>query len=190
VDVGKGGEVVIHLAIDNPQAVPVQSWDIVLAFDPAVFSSPACVDGDFPPAGLKSAAIIGPGMLQISKIAFTPTAATSGVLADVTFSIDLPAAVSAGMSVFSIEPTEIVVNDGMIRLYGEGPSEDLLTQDANVFASDLDVSGDGAIDLNDVYAWQAVPSDVNQDAVIDDADRLTLLGCLRSGEAADVLTPP
>lgn len=189
VDVGKGGDVVVRLAIDNPQAIPVQSWDIVLEYDPAVFGSPACVDGDFPPVGLKSAAIIGPGMLQISKIAFAPTSAASGVLADVTFSINLPGAVSAGAAVFSIQPTEIVVNDGMIRLYPQPPSETLLTQDANVFASDLDVSGDGVIDLNDVYAWQALPSDVNQDAVIDDADRLTLLGCLRSGETADVLAP-
>ncbi len=187
-DVGKGGALAVSLDIENPSAVPILSWTVNIRYNELAFLNADCIDGDFPPSGFKIMSELEPGLLQIGKISATASSLTTGHLGDLTFDIDIPAAVTMGAGAFTIEFIEIVVNDGMIRVYGALPQDTLFMADAPVIASDLDVNLNGVVDLDDLYQWHLTPIDVDQSGLTNDGDRERLSDCLRSGEQDDLLT--
>lgn len=188
-DVGKGGTLTLTGRISNPNAVPVVGWGGAITYDQAVFSNPQCFVGTFPAGSLKLADTTDDGAIEISNIAAIADSSPNGTLFTLKFDIDIEAAVSAGGAQFALTNASIVVNvGGVIRNYG-APGETIVLQGAVVQASDLDVNGDGEVDLDDLYAWHLTPSDVDRNAVTNDADRRRLLDCLRSGEQHDVLPP-
>lgn|GEM_PF-6794600 len=189
-DVGKGGVVSVSLDLDNPDAVPIVAWTINIRYDDSAFLNFLYLDGDFPPSGFKIMSVLEPGLIQVGKVSGGPTTLTSGHLGDLTFDIDLPAAVAMNSGAFVIEFIEIVVDDGAVRVYGSMPSDTLVTSDAQVIASDLDVNLDSIVNLDDLYQWHLTPIDVNQSGAINDADRIRLSNCIRGGEQVDMLTEP
>lgn len=54
-------------------------------------------------------------------------------------------------------------------------------------AGTFDVSGDGHLTADDLYAWEAAPTDLNADGQTDGADRAYLARAVRWGEAGSVL---
>jgi Ca2+-binding EF-hand superfamily protein len=54
---------------------------------------------------------------------------------------------------------------------------------------DLDLNGDGVIDVDDLHAWYANQRDVNRDGVIDLADRDLLQQVIRDGELGHMVQP-
>ncbi|MCB9847579.1 MAG: matrixin family metalloprotease [Phycisphaeraceae bacterium] len=187
-DVGKGGQLEVALAIDNPDAIPVLSWTLNIRYDENAFLNAGCIDGNFPPFGFKIMSELEPGLIQIGKISATASALTAGDLGTLTFDIDIPQAVAMASGAFVIEYIEVVVNDGAIRVYGMMPDDNVFLSDAQVIASDLDVNLDSVVNLDDLYQWHLTPIDVNQSGATDDADRESLSDCLRAGELNDLLT--
>lgn len=187
-DVGKGGQLHVELAVENPNAVPILSWTLDIRYNDAAFLNADCIDGDFPPSGFKIMSELEPGLVQVGKISATASTLTSGDLGTLTFDIDLPASVAMGSGAFEIEFIQVVVNDGVIRAYGMGPGENVFLNDAPIIASDLDVNLDSVVDLNDLYQWHLTPNDVDQSGAINDNDRERLSDCIRSDEQADLLT--
>jgi hypothetical protein len=60
---------------------------------------------------------------------------------------------------------------------------------ARVQRSSEDVNSDGAVTVDDVYAWERTPVDVNRNSVIDAADRLFILRAIRAAERTGTFTP-
>jgi hypothetical protein len=54
----------------------------------------------------------------------------------------------------------------------------------------LDINGDRSLDLSDVYALHAEPSDVNADSVTDERDRLLVSSLVRASERLRLLREP
>lgn len=54
---------------------------------------------------------------------------------------------------------------------------------------DLDLNGDGVVDVDDLHAWYANQRDVNRDGVIDLADRDLLQQIIRDGELGHMVRP-
>jgi len=187
-DVGKGGSLAVSLNLENPSAIPILSWTVNIRYDESAFLNADCIDGEFPPSGFKIMSELEPGLLQIGKISASPSSLTTGHLGDLTFDIDIPAAVTMGAGAFVIEFIEVVVNDGMIRVYGSLPQDTVFLADAQVIASDLDVDLNGVVNLDDLYQWHLTPIDVDQSGLTNDGDRERLSDCLRSGEQDDLLT--
>lgn len=187
-DVGKGGQLLVSMGLENPDAIPILSWTVNIRYNDAAFLNVDCIDGDFPPSGFKIMSEIEPGLIQVGKISASASTLTLGNLGDLTFDIDIPAAVAMESGDFVIEFIEVVINDGMIRAYGMGPDDNVFLNDAPVIASDLDVNLDSVVDLNDLYQWHSTPIDVDQSGAINDDDRERLSDCLRSGEQTDLLT--
>jgi hypothetical protein len=51
---------------------------------------------------------------------------------------------------------------------------------------DYDVNNDGLVDIEDLYSWHALATDVNGNGVINGTDRDALVAELRRVETADV----
>ncbi len=189
-DIGKGGLAEVLFTIENPDAAQVLSWDIVLSYDDAILLNPTCELGEFPPNAIKIMTT-SPGEIRLCVISSGGTFDTTGELARIAFDVDLPMAAAAGSADFVISTMDVVINDGgTIRLFGDQPGEQLITVDDSVIASDLDATGDGVFNMNDIYAWHATPTDVNQDGSIDDDDRQQMVRCWREDEQADMLAIP
>jgi hypothetical protein len=55
--------------------------------------------------------------------------------------------------------------------------------------SSEDINGDGAVTIDDLYAWEASPTDVNRNGTTDAADRLLVQRAIRSPERTMMLMP-
>lgn len=55
---------------------------------------------------------------------------------------------------------------------------------ARLVRSSDDANGDGAVDIEDLYAWESAPTDVNNDGGADGADRALIERSLRAVDAA------
>jgi len=190
-DVGVGGPLEIAIEIENPQNVQIVSWELDLAYDAAPFTPSEFLIGDFLPQPLPIFDLADDGAVDLTVISATDTTASSGLLGRVVFDVDLPAAVANVNSPFTIMNAHVIIDlAGQVVEFGGRPEETLIIEDASVFASDLDVTGNGVVNLFDLYAWHEGMIDVDQDGSIDDADRVLLVERLREGEVADIVAGP
>ncbi len=60
---------------------------------------------------------------------------------------------------------------------------------ARVARSSEDINNDGRVTIDDVYAWERAPVDVNRNLVTDAADRLFILRAVRAPERTNTFTP-
>lgn len=187
-DVGKGGEAQVSFDLENLNAIPILSWTINVRFNEDAFVKTSCANVDFPPEGFKIMSELEPGLIQFGKISATASGLTTGSLGDLIFDIDITEVVSMQVGAFVIEFIEVVVDDGMIRVYGTNPGDNVFLSDAPFIASDLDVNFDGVVNQDDLYQWHLTPIDVDNSGSVDDVDRERLSDCLRSGEQVDMLT--
>lgn len=59
---------------------------------------------------------------------------------------------------------------------------------ARPFRTSEDINRDGRVDIDDLYAWEASPADVDRNGSTNAADRAFVVNALRSWERADMLT--
>jgi hypothetical protein len=57
---------------------------------------------------------------------------------------------------------------------------------ARAFRSSEDINRDTRVTVDDLYTWEAAPTDVNGDGSINATDRQFVVDALRSWERADV----
>jgi hypothetical protein len=57
------------------------------------------------------------------------------------------------------------------------------------FRTSEDITGDGRVNIDDLYAWEASPADVNRNGTTDAADRAFVVAAVRSWERSDLQTP-
>lgn len=185
-DIGKGGTVRLDLALANAGLAPIQSWQLALLYDPAVFLNARRLPGAFPPDGLPIDNLATPGLALLGVLGASPATTAAGVIASLEFDVSLPDAVDAVMSVLAIQDAEVVVNlGGQIVVFGTQPGQTLTLVDGSAFASDLDADSDGVVRLDDLYAWALSPIDTDRDGDVDADDRRRMVECLRSGEATE-----
>lgn len=70
---------------------------------------------------------------------------------------------------------------------GERSTEIGGVSDARPDPLHFDVDGSGGVDVEDLYAWHASPSDVSGEGVSDTIDRWMIELCARAGERGDVI---
>lgn len=57
---------------------------------------------------------------------------------------------------------------------------------ARIVRSTEDINGDGVVDVEDLYAWEKSPTDINLNGTANNADRLILMGTVRAFERVDM----
>ncbi|MEM8836001.1 MAG: matrixin family metalloprotease [Planctomycetota bacterium] len=195
-DIGLGGQVKVRLMADNPQAVLISGFDVTLSYDPSVFGSAACHEGDFIADGLFGSFPNGSaGTIRLTElVGFEyPTNATAGELASATFTMDLAAGVDARDVTFAVSAAEIVAACPVNRVYASGAFDEVLTlTPLNLVVNDYDADRNGAVEFEDLYSYFDAPFDVDRDDVVTPTDAEALRDVLRLGEVADTLTdqPP
>lgn len=190
-DAGLGTTLSLTLSASNPQARPIGAWDIDVAYQQGVFSNPRITNGTLLAGGAWLAPNPTGGVLRFSKIGIGVTdTSTSGTFGTIVFDVDLAALAALGPSVsFPVADVQIVVTQPTIHNYGwPALQETLIVQQPSVQAFRYEATGDGVIDVRDLYQFNAAPFDVNKNGVTNPADRVLLQEAVRSGESQDVQT--
>jgi hypothetical protein len=76
--------------------------------------------------------------------------------------------------------------DGAQGVFGEVSCEIGAVADARADPLRFDVDASGAVDVEDLYAWHAAPSDLSGEGDADADDAALLARCVRAGETADM----
>jgi hypothetical protein len=89
----------------------------------------------------------------------------------------------------SMDTTAIGVRSGTLMIATDDPENPtIIVQLSGTIASpvDFDVNNDGVVNVEDLYAWFGLPTDVDGDGMVNTADRAALLYELRRLELEDV----
>ncbi len=195
-DIGLGGTVDLYLTIDNPDAMSVLGFDFRLNFNKNVLLNPRYVAGrDFlvgqPQIPLTVTSVDAvTNSMRVGAIGFTEDSQTSGILAVIRFDIDLVAADAVPSVSFPYTQEDVVVADPYPHNFGLDPNlpeETLNFSAVTALAYRLDVDGDHMVTLNDLYAWNLAPVDVNKDGSTTTGDQWSLKYTLRGGELLDMV---
>lgn len=185
----------LTLSVDNPDAISISGWDILISYNPAVFSSPQVTNGTLLPLGSWAGTGSSPGVFRFAKLGFPPgDQSTSGTLGTVTFTVNLQAAALTPATIsFPYNQTNLAVVDPinqMIRIYGAAPGDNLSAPTPEAMSYFYDLNADGCVSVEDAYTYAAVPADVSKNGNITDFDRRALNDGIRYREPASLLPAP
>ncbi len=191
-DCGLSKEFSLTLSVDNPDAISISGWDILITYNPAVFSNPQVTNGTLLPSGSWATTGSSPGVFRFAKLGFPPgDQSATGTLGTVTFDVNLPAAALTPATVnFPYTQISIAVVDPinqMIRIYGSAPGDVLTAPVPEVMSYFYDVDGDSCVNVEDAYAYAAAPVDVSKNGSVSDFDRRALNDGIRFWEPASLL---
>lgn len=195
-DIGLGGTVDLYITIDNPDAQNVLGFDFRLNYNKNVLLNPRYASGrDFlvgqPLIPLTTTVVDATtNSMRIGAIGFTQDSAPSGILAVVRFDIDLIAADAVASVSFPPTQVDVVVADPYPHNFGLDPNlpeESLTFNAATALVYRLDVDGDHLVTIDDLYAWNLMPVDVNKDGATNTVDQWALRYTLRDTELLDVV---
>jgi hypothetical protein len=191
-DIGLASTVDIAVAMDNPQLVPVQGFEIRLLYDEEVFKNPSLIHG-----GILAGSTFFPpddsgGGTRIAKIALAPETSACGLLGVVRLEVDLAAAArSDSPTLFSLDEVHLVVStDPTPHDFGTVAGESLISVSGSALAFHYDANGDGKVTTEDRYVAQLAPIDVNKDGWIDALDQTLHIRGLRRREPQDIAGEP
>jgi len=194
-DIGLGGTVDLFIAIENPDLLSVLGFDFRVTFNKNVLKNPRYVAGrDFLETQPQIPLAVTPidsttSSMRIGAIGFSEDSSASGILAVVRFDIDLVAADLVSSVSFPLTQSDVVVADPYPHNFGlvvALPDETLTINAATALAYRLDVNGDHAVTLADLYDWNITPVDVNKDGSITTSDQWALKYSLRMDELVDM----
>lgn len=190
-DCGLDKKFSLTLSIENLDFISVSGWDILITYDPAVFSNPTITNGSLLPFGSWGGTGSSPGVFRFAKLGFPPgDQSSTGTLGTVTFDVNLQAAaLTPAMITFPYAQTNIAVVDPvnqMIRVYGSAPGDSLTSSTPEAMSYVYDVNADGCVDVEDVYAYALAPVDVTKNGSITDFDRRALNDGVRFGELSTI----
>jgi hypothetical protein len=194
-DIGLGGTVDLFITIENADLQNVLGYDFRIQYNKNVLLNPRYVAGrDFlvgqPQIPLTVTSVDATtNAMRIGAIGFTEDAGPSGILAVVRFDIDLVAAEAVASVSFPLTQVDVVVADPYPHNYGFDagvPDETLNFNAATALVYRLDVNASGMVDLEDLYAWNITPVDVNKDGSVTPGDQWALRYTLREHELLDV----
>lgn len=196
LDIGLGGVVDLYITIANADMHSVLGFDFRLNYNKNVLLNPRYVNGrtflvgqPLIPLTVTSVDATTNSM-RIGAIGFTEDNATSGVLAVVRFDVDLVAADAVPSVSFPPTQVDLVVANPYPHNFGLDanlPDETLTFNAATALAYRLDVNADGAVTVDDLYAWNLAPVDVNKDGQTSTGDQWALRYTLRTDELADMV---
>lgn len=191
-DIGLCPEYRLTVTIDNPDAVRFTAWDIDLVYDPAIFTNPRISNGTFLAGGAWASPGPDDGVIRFSKFGIGMfDDATNGTLGTITFDVNLNAAAGSPDSIqFQFADVQLVTDTPFIHNYATQMNlpETLTLNHPEVMSYVYDADNDGAITVEDLYAYFITPIDVNKNMNITDFDRRTLQNATRRFEPPDILT--
>ncbi len=192
-DCGLGKTFSLIFSVENPDFLSISGWDLLISYDPAVFSNPRVTTGSMLPGGSWASTGSTAGTFRFAKVGFPPgDQSVSGTLGTLTFDVNLPAAaLTPDVIMFPYLQTNLAIVDPvnqMIRIYGAAPGDTLIAPTPEAMSYLYDVNGDGCVDIEDVYAYALAPVDVSKNGSITDFDRRALNDGVRFRELQSILT--
>ncbi len=174
-DVGLGPTFQLTIDLANPDQVAISGWDLILSYNPAVFSNPRLTTGTLLPAGSWSSIGTTVGEVRLAKLGFPPgDQSTSGTIGTITFDVNLTAAgVGPSTVSFPYLLTNIAVVNPVnqnVRLYGTGAGDTFVINTPTAMSYHYDANTDNAVNVEDIYTFLVSPIDVNKNSAIDAMD--------------------
>lgn len=150
--------------------------------------SPTMVLGDLDGDGLVDDPMVGPEEFYTApdnpfEVGLTPGSG-GGDAFDIAWAVDPQTGTAAGLDGFDF----IRISTGASRVdfvLGEMSTEVGGVARVRSRPGFFDLTGDGVVDVEDLYAFEAAAVDLTGDGVADDGDRRLLRRCIRRDEAGD-----
>jgi len=186
-DVGLSNIFSLTLNLSNPDQIAMSGWDIILSYNPAVFSNPRLTTGTLLPAGSWSSIGTTPGQVRLAKLGFPPgDQSASGTIGTITFDVNLTAA-GIGPTIISfplLQTNLAVVNPAnqTVRLYGSGTGDTFVISTPSAMSYNYDANADNTVNVEDMYTFVFSPIDVNKNSLIDAQDSQHLANGVRFWE--------